>query len=75
MLQDIPVYHYACHFLLQSMNFCIMVGTGCPSDLKRAVSALFNLAFQREQEHVNTVGEGKKLCKMDGHVVCMQCEM
>lgn len=51
-----------------------MVGTGCHSGLKRDASALFNLAFQREQEHINTLGEGKLLCKMDGYFVCMQCE-
>lgn len=51
-----------------------MAGTGRHSGLKRDVSALFNLAFQREQEHVSTFGEGKQY-EADGYVVCMQCEM
>lgn len=64
-----------CFAKYEKKTFYVMVGPGCRRGLKRDVSALFNLGFQREQEHVSALGEGKQLCKMDGYVVCMQCEM
>lgn len=56
--------------VLQNMKklFYIMVGTGCQSGLKR-------VACLMSPKRVNTLGEGKLLCKRDWYVVCMQCEM